>query len=109
MKEDTLDALPGKFVHPIETVMPSVQANAYTQVVKEAAGCKESMMLEVLHRLRSISLHPFINQASASYSVEAYINASARLMTTIEILDKIKAKHDESLGGWAVHKNLPGM
>jgi SNF2 family DNA or RNA helicase len=97
MKEDSLDALPNKYLHPIEQRMPEVQASAYAEVVQQALGAKEAMILEILHRLRSISLHPFINQASESCSDDAYIQASARLAAAITILDQIHAKGEKAL------------
>ncbi|MBK6906520.1 MAG: DEAD/DEAH box helicase [Rhodocyclaceae bacterium] len=97
MKEDSLDALPNKHSHSLVRSMPTVQAEAYSQVVREALGAKDTMILEVLHRLRSISLHPFINQESSACSDDAYINASARLAASIEILDSIHKKGEKAL------------
>lgn len=88
MKEDHLEGLPQKHENMIETDMPEPQATAYEEAVQLARTGKRGRgrMLEALHALRSISLHPFLK---GQESDEEYVNASARLIATFRILDKI--------------------
>lgn len=97
MKEDALDALPKKHIHPLHTEMPNHQADAYNNAVTQAHKASGSGILQALHHLRSVSLHPFINQASDLQSDDDYIRSSARLVATIKVLDEVKAKGEKAL------------
>ncbi len=97
MKEEALDALPEKHLHPIEREMPPIQAEAYAKAISRAQSDEEVIILETLHHLRSISLHPFITDQSGALSDEQYIASSARLSATIEILDEVKRKGEKAL------------
>lgn len=97
MKEEALDALPEKHLHPIEREMPPIQAEAYANAVSRAQNDDVVIILETLHHLRSISLHPFITDQSGALSDEQYIESSARLSATIEILDEVKRKDEKAL------------
>jgi SNF2 family DNA or RNA helicase len=97
MKEDALDALPKKHIHPLHTKMPAYQANAYSNAVAQAHKATGSGILQALHHLRSVSLHPFTNQSSNLQSDEDYIRSSARLSATINVLDEIKTKDEKAL------------
>lgn len=97
MKEDALDALPKKHILPLHTEMPNHQADAYNNAVTQAHKASGSGILQALHHLRSVSLHPFINQASDLQSDDDYIRSSARLVATIKVLDEVKAKGEKAL------------
>lgn len=91
LKEDHLPELPGKQVHRHVVDMPPAQAAAYADVVLQH---EDRGMLETLHLLRSISLHP----ASADGSdVESYVRDSARLSETFRILDEIAQRGEKAL------------
>ncbi len=96
MKEDHLQGLPHKYEEPIETDMPAPQASAYESAVQRAktGERRRGKMLEALHDLRSISLHPF---QKGQESDEEYIRSSGRLVATFEILDKIAATNNKAL------------
>ncbi|MCE1181325.1 MAG: SWF/SNF helicase family protein [Rhodocyclales bacterium] len=66
-------------------------------VISRAQSDEEVIILETLHHLRSISLHPFITDQSGALSDEQYIASSARLSATIEILDEVKQKGEKAL------------
>lgn len=101
MKEDILDDLPKKIIHPEYTTMPREQADAYLQVINRAKEQEPPPMLYTLHALRGISLHPIdpgkVLRDADFISYDNYIKGSARLIKAIETLDKIhnKGKKDE--------------
>ena len=92
LKEDHLPELPEKQVHRYVVDMPPPQAAAYADVVlrREDRG-----MLETLHRLRGISLHPA--SPADGGDVESYVRASARLSETFQILDEIAQRGEKAL------------
>ena len=97
MKEDSLDALPRKYVHVVERPMPAAQANAYTDAIRRGRGAQGSAILGVLQGLRGVSLHPYLRQSTAVGSDAEWIAASARVAATMEILDGIHAKGEKAL------------
>lgn len=92
LKEDHLEGLPGKEVHTHPVEMPPVQAEAYEEAILAARQGESA--LTVLHRIRSISLHPY---APGDESIERYILASARLTETFRILDEIFLAREKAL------------
>lgn len=101
MKEDILNDLPRKILHPMKLEMPTEQANAYLEVVNRAKEQSPPPMLVTLHKLRGISLHPIHPENAISEgnfaSYDNYIASSARLKKTIEILDTIQSKNEKVL------------
>ena len=91
LKEDHVPELPEKQVHRREVEMPSRQAEAYEQFVRDGG---DGNMLQTLHRLRSISLHP---EAPGDLDLEEYIQSSARLSETFRILDEIEDHGQKAL------------
>lgn len=88
LKEDHVPDLPDKSVHRRVVEMPPRQAEAYGEIVLHGGG---GNMLQTLHQLRSISLHP---AAPNELDLHGYIQSSARLAETFRILDEI-ADHGE--------------
>jgi SNF2 family DNA or RNA helicase len=88
LKADHLEGLPEKHIHLRRRKMPEAQAKAYTEVVTRAKSDAAGRMLETLHHLRGISLHPVWPQTSTINSPDAYISQSARLAETFDILDR---------------------
>ena len=91
LKEDHVKELPEKLVHRCEEDMPPLQADAYGEIVRNGSG---GNMLQTLHRLRSISLHP---AAPGELDFEDYIKASARLSETFRILGEIEGRGQKAL------------
>src|SRR5262245_41688661 len=58
MKTEHLEGLPEKTIHIRKRLMPEMQANIYRDVVVRAKQPDAGPMLETLHRLRGVSLHP---------------------------------------------------
>lgn len=101
MKEDHIEGLPKKEIIPQPVTMPPEQALAYSSAVNRALARRGSgdqgQMLQTLHELRGISLHPIDPKASDDDDLDAYIAKSARLAKTIEILEHIKSENEKAL------------
>lgn len=97
MKDECLDGLPAKYVRPVPTPMPPGQAEAYRKVLQRAYAARgtgqRGHMLEILHMLRGVSLHPTPpEQAGEGFEAE-----SARLQATFTLLDEIRDKGEKAL------------
>lgn len=99
MKEQCLDSLPAKRIVTMPVSMPIKQALAYEQVVMRALALKgtgeRGGMLEVLHSLRGVSLHPTRPEDAGKH--DNYLADSARVAATIGILKDISAKGEKAL------------
>jgi len=97
MKEDHLHGLPEKRESVIEELMPPEQASAYEEALRLAAHSKgqRGMMLEVLHRLRRISL--LAGELGAEGLTDADVARSARLSATMRVLDDIAEAGEKAL------------
>ena len=93
LKEDHIENLPRKVLHVEHVTMPARQAEAYTRVVSNRDGGKK--ILQTLHRLRSVSLHPISPGDAKSW--EEYRDGSARLSETFRILRRIHAVGEKAL------------
>ncbi len=96
MKSETLDGLPEKLEYVNRVIMPERQAAAYEKVLSEHAAAKQGNGLKLLHALRMVSLHPERPDVWIS-SGDNYIEWSARLRATIDILDNIHKRHEKAL------------
>ncbi len=95
MKEDKLPGLPEKTEHTKTHDMPQAQGDAYSEVITQAQGGPgRSKMLEVLHRMKSISLHPFHPSHAGA---KGYFSESARFVLLFKILDEIRASGEKAL------------
>jgi SNF2 family DNA or RNA helicase len=97
LKADHLEGLPQKLVHMRRRSMPEAQAHAYAVVIARAKSDDAGSMLERLHQLRGVSLHPVWPQTGAVADPHTYILQSARLMGTFEILDRIAQRGEKAL------------
>lgn len=97
MKDDCLPGLPMKHIHELPVPMPMPQATAYDRVIQRAMAAKgtgkRGHMLEILHMLRGVSLHPYAPEDATS----GYFDESARLRSTFDTLDAIKTKGEKAL------------
>lgn len=94
MKEDILEGLPEKRVLPYRVEMPLVQSEAYSAAVASAKTNARSAgsMLQTIHILRGISLHPEgaeERDVSTPELARAWISRSARAGKSMEILQEI--------------------
>lgn len=92
LKEDHIPELPEKVVHRRVVEMPPTQAAQYAEVVSDRQ--RDGTILEALHLLRSISLHPM---APGEMDLDRYIRESARLSETFAILEGVAARGEKAL------------
>lgn len=101
MKDEILDGLPKKIIHREPLDMPRKQADAYLEVINQAKGNNPPPMLNTLHALRGISLHPITPDLIIGdpnfKNYDSYISDSARLTKAFQILDSIKNKNEKAL------------
>jgi hypothetical protein len=97
MKWQELRGLPEKRIETIRCTMPDEQAVAYARAVKRVRDGVKSQagMLQALHAIRSISLHPRPDAADDPDAV--YIAASARLTEGFKVLDRIHDAGERAL------------
>ncbi len=96
LKVDNLEGLPQKTNHVLPMAMPQIQAEAYAAAVRSARGTQKGKILQVLHTLRSVSLHPW-NTGEEPSSDEEFINSSARYISLFKVLDEIRTKNEKAL------------
>lgn len=95
MKADHLPGLPEKHEHVVAERMPPEQAQAYDRAVAAARiGTGKGSMLEALHQLRGISLHPVSPDEAKD---DRYVEQSARLRAAFSILDGLKVSGEKAL------------
>ena len=105
MKDDVLEGLPRKEIKPYKTFMPSPQAESYGRVVADALDNEGGVrgrgaMLEIIQKLRSISLYPddpWRYDLSSKPGCQEWIERSARLGKAIEILRDIDRRGEKVL------------
>ena len=97
MKADHLEGLPEKKIHVRRRSMPEAQARVYSEVVTRAKSPESGPMLETLHLMRGVSLHPIWPPSGEIKDPQFFINQSARLIETFSILDDIKQKGEKAL------------
>lgn len=99
LKEECLGSLPAKHVRMLPVEMPPRQAQAYDRAIAKALVVKgtgqRGRMLEVLHMLRGVSLHPVAPDDAGDDS--NYFADSARIATLFALLEEIRAKEEKVL------------
>ena len=94
LKSSHLPGLPQKREHVIAETMPPEQASAYSDAIEKArSGVRKGAVLEVLHQIRSISLHPI----HPDLADPNYVRHSARFNAMLVALDKIAASGEKAL------------
>jgi hypothetical protein len=102
MKDDVAKDLPAKHIMPYSIAMPASQARAYDEAVAAArAGSKSrKSMLETLHLLRGISLHPDRAGEANAYDATwrtSWMNSSARVQKAVTLLEEIRGRSEKAL------------
>ncbi len=99
MKDEILTGLPRKTSQKYHVEMPAAQAAAYDRVLARARALRQSgekgAMLKVLHMLRGTSLHP--ERPHGVKDIGAYIDRSARLRKTFDILEEVRRVGEKAL------------
>ena len=96
MKDDVIEGLPRKDFRIHVRDMPERQATAYEAVRENLIGETSGVMLRTLHHIRSVSLHPEAPSLAANDEL-GYVNMSARLQSTISILEEISEANERVL------------
>lgn len=96
-KDEHWKERPGKHESTHEVKMPLDQAMAYSEAVDKFRNepKQKGSMLRALQSLRAISLHPFLQETLEDHQM--FINNSARLKATFELLDEIYKKNEKAL------------
>jgi SNF2-related domain/Helicase conserved C-terminal domain len=95
LKEDKLPDLPRPVQRVSEAVMSGTQLDQYEAAVDDARKInKPGAVLEILQRMRAISLHPGENPSMLD---KEFIEASARMRIAFEALDSIAARRERAL------------
>ena len=92
LKENHLSGLPDKRVHRRVVEMPLRQAEEYERLV--LGDRQDVSMLQTLHYLRNVSLHP---AAPSGLDIDRYICESARLSETFRILESVADRGEKAL------------
>jgi len=99
LKEECLGSLPAKHIRQIPVDMPPAQMQAYDLAIAKALVVKgtgeRGRMLEVLHMLRGVSLHPVPPDDARDDT--RYFESSARVATLFAILEGVVAKREKAL------------
>ena len=100
MKQDHIEGLPAKHIHRCSCEMPPYQKQRYLAVI-EAGKNGDIHPLEMIARLRNISLHPDLGskQPAAFYTMPPgdVIGQSARLIKVFEVLAQIRTQEEKAL------------
>jgi SNF2-related domain/Helicase conserved C-terminal domain len=95
LRWDHLPDLPSSAENVIEQAMPDPQRAAYEETIAVTRTSESrGAMLSALQALRRISLHPDI---AGPEDDEAFINASARLIVLVGVLDTIRDRGERAL------------
>jgi len=98
MKYDVAKDLPKKIEKIIDEEMPSIQANAYLEIIKEAkCGVVEKSKLQIIQNMRSISLHPNYGNYEITGDSIDFIEDSARLKVMLQVLEGIYQRGEKVL------------
>lgn len=109
MKNEVAKDLPVKHEVKRRTEMPQQQERYYKQEQNDyIAGVQPNILLTIM-ALREISDHPYLHDQTISIrSEQEIVEASARLMATVEILKDIRSK-DEKVIIFAERKDTQAM
>lgn len=98
MKVDVAKDLPAKREHTLDRAMGTRQADTYHEaLITLREGHTRNQKVQAFHRMRSVSLHPDSLDGSTSESPESFVNDSARLSQSLEILDTIHKRGEKAL------------
>ncbi|NCC61682.1 MAG: hypothetical protein EOM12_12265, partial [Verrucomicrobiae bacterium] len=105
LKKDILSGLPKKFEKKLFLPMTHEQIKIYNDALSSLTEYrfegknKQGLVLSTLQRLRNISDHPYLGEKQQAVFETApckdLINASAKLVTTVEILHGVREKGEK--------------
>lgn len=101
MKDEVLEGLPPRTIERYRDAMPAIQERRYEEVVQRSAGAAgRGAMLEVVQKLRGVSLFPGDFRqfdVTTRKGVADWKGQSARLARTFDILHKLEAAGQRGL------------
>lgn len=102
LKSEALEGLPTKTIVPYKVDMPPSQAQAYKDIVVQAAAARASGtiskggMLTYLAAMRGVSLHPRGPREPIG-DLGVFASESARIESTFKVLDAARLKNEKVL------------
>ena len=107
VKEDHLPDLPAKQIHEYPQVMPTVQVQAYDDVLAAHHGraSVKGAALKTIHELGAVSLHPGLLAGRLPSGAEGLDQSARTLVTVRDVLDAVQAK-DEKVIVFAKTKDI---
>ncbi|MBO3084749.1 DEAD/DEAH box helicase [Cellulomonas fengjieae] len=99
IKEDHLTDLPPKHIHRYPQLMPSIQVDAYDEVLTDYRAEKggAGAALRTLHALSDVSLHPGL-RFGALDADPALVRHSARTLVTVrDVLDGVRDSGEKAI------------
>ena len=99
VKEDHLTDLPPKLVHPYREYMPTVQREAYEEVLARHRARRgvRGAGLKTLHELSAVSLHPALLSGGVPGEADAIDHSARTLVTVRRILDGVRSKDEKAI------------
>ncbi|WP_420226882.1 DEAD/DEAH box helicase [Pigmentiphaga litoralis] len=97
LKSEKLKGLPRKFEHPIQHPMPPRQLDAYLRAIQQKGMSGDGAMLELIHNMRRVSLHPILMDGGLGRGEILDPAESARMAVTFNVLDDIARKGEKAL------------
>lgn len=97
LKSEKLKGLPRKIEHPIQRSMPPRQLDAYMRAVQQKNISGDGAMLELIHNMRRVSLHPILMDGGLDRGEVLDPADSARMAAALDVLDNIARKGEKAL------------
>lgn len=97
LKSEKLKGLPRKIEHPIQRSMPPRQLDAYMRAAQQKNMSGDGAMLELIHNVRRVSLHPILMDGGLTRGEVLDPAESARMAAAIDVLDEIARKGEKAL------------
>lgn len=97
LKSEKLRGLPQKIEYPIQRSMPPRQLDAYMRAVQQKNISGDGAMLELIHKMRRVSLHPILVDGGLGRGEILDPAESARMAVAIDVLDDIASKSEKAL------------
>ena len=97
LKSEKLKGLPRKIEHPIQRPMPPRQLDAYMRAVQQKSMSGDGAMLELIHNMRRVSLHPILMDGGLDRGELLNPAESARMAIALDVLDEVASKSEKAL------------
>jgi hypothetical protein len=97
LKSEKLRGLPRKIEHPLRRPMPPRQLDAYLRAVQQKNMVGERAMLQLIHDMRRVSLHPILADGGLERGEVLDPSESARMSVMLEVLDRVAEQNEKAL------------